>query len=97
MEDNLYIEVKEYLKIDEDNESELKPIIDAAKIYIQNAGVKNIPGMETNELYVLAVKLLVGHWYENRESVTIGGISKKLEFSLDAILTQLLYSYDYEV
>ena len=33
-----------------------------------------------------ALKLLVGHWYENREGVITGTISKALEFSIDALL-----------
>ena len=33
-----------------------------------------------------AVKLLVGHWYENREGVLTGTISKEIEFSVKALL-----------
>lgn len=33
-----------------------------------------------------AVKLLVGHWYENRESVLVGTISKEIEFAATALL-----------
>lgn len=33
-----------------------------------------------------ALLLLCGHWYENRESVLIGTISKNLEHTLDALL-----------
>ena len=35
-----------------------------------------------------AIKLLCGHWYENRESVLVGSISKQLEFTLTALLWQ---------
>lgn len=34
-----------------------------------------------------AIKLLVGHWYENREAMLIGQVSKQLEFTLNALLT----------
>jgi uncharacterized phiE125 gp8 family phage protein len=33
-----------------------------------------------------AMLLLIGHWYENRESVLIGTISKPLEFGVQALL-----------
>ena len=34
-----------------------------------------------------ALRMLVGHWYENREAVLIGTISKEIEFSVDSLLT----------
>jgi uncharacterized phiE125 gp8 family phage protein len=33
-----------------------------------------------------AMKLLVGHWYENRETVNIGNITSTLEFTVKALL-----------
>lgn len=33
-----------------------------------------------------AIKLLCGHWYENREEVIVGTISKQVEFAVDALL-----------
>lgn len=33
-----------------------------------------------------AVLLLVGHWYENREAVLVGSISKELEFAVTSLL-----------
>lgn len=33
-----------------------------------------------------AVKMLVAHWYVNRETVLVGTISKPLEYSLEALL-----------
>lgn len=38
------------------------------------------------ESIIHAIKLLVGHWYENREAVLTGTISKELEFAVDALL-----------
>ena len=81
-------EIKEYMRIDEDHEDILiQTLITSAEIYLSNAGV--IVGYE-NPLYGLAVKLLVLHWYENREVI---GDAKKLAYSLDNIITQLAYSY----
>jgi uncharacterized phiE125 gp8 family phage protein len=36
-----------------------------------------------------AIKLLVSHWYEHREAVLTGTISKEIEFSLQMLLRQL--------
>lgn len=36
--------------------------------------------------YRHAMKLLVAHWFRNRESVLIGSISKELEFSLESLI-----------
>jgi uncharacterized phiE125 gp8 family phage protein len=36
-----------------------------------------------------AIKMLVGHWYANRESVLVGSISKELEFAVSALLANL--------
>lgn len=33
-----------------------------------------------------AMKLLIGHWYENRETSLVGTISKELEFTVGALL-----------
>ena len=33
-----------------------------------------------------AMKLLIGHWYENREAVLVGTISKKIEFAVQSLL-----------
>jgi uncharacterized phiE125 gp8 family phage protein len=35
-----------------------------------------------------AIKMLVAHWYENRETVLIGTISKELELSYKAIISR---------
>jgi hypothetical protein len=51
-----------------------------------NAGVNKD---YTKELYKLAIKLLVGHWYSNRDIV---GKADKLAFSLDSMILQLKYT-----
>lgn len=35
---------------------------------------------------IQAMLLLIGHWYENRSSVHIGGITKAIEYSTEALL-----------
>ena len=83
-------EIKNYMRIDEDyDDSLINSLIEAANLYMLNAGVKNTE----NDLYKLAIKMLVLHWYENREVI---GEAKKLAFSLDNIITQLQYCYEVE-
>ena len=81
-------EIKNYMRIDDDTDDSLiNSLIESANIYLLNAGVQNFE----NDLYKLAVKMLVLHWYENREVI---GEARKLSFSLDNIITQLKYCYE---
>lgn len=34
----------------------------------------------------MAMRLLIGHWWEHREAVMVGSITKELEFSVEALL-----------
>ena len=82
-------EIKLFLRIDDNSENTLiESFKSAAEEYLENAGVIED---YSKELYKLAIKLLVSHWYENRDSVLVGSISKKLEYSLNSILIQLQY------
>lgn len=40
-----------------------------------------------------AIKLLVAHWFRNRETVLVGSISKELEFALSALMVQFRGNY----
>lgn len=81
-------EVKEYLRVDgTDEDIGIQGLINAAEAYLTNAGVIKD---ETNELYKLAVKMLVVNWYENRQAI---GKADKLAFGLDSIISQLKYCY----
>lgn len=82
-------EIKEYMRLDEDYDDLLiQTLITSAETYLLNAGVRE---NYENNLYGLAIKMLVLHWYENREVI---GEAKKLSFSLDSIITQLVYCYE---
>ena len=37
----------------------------------------------------MAVKLLVGHWYENRETVALGASPQSMPFAVDALVTAM--------
>lgn len=83
-------EIKLFLRVDSDEDDTLIEGLQlAGEEYLTNAGIiKDY----TKELYKLAIRLLVSHWYDNRESVVIGSISKNLEFSLASMITQLKYT-----
>ena len=80
-------ELKLFLRIDGNDENLLiQGLQSAAEEYMLNAGVYKD---YTKFLYSLAVKMLVGHWYENRSVV---GKADKLAFSLDTMILQLKYT-----
>ncbi|GMA48659.1 DNA-packaging protein [Alicyclobacillus contaminans] len=81
-------DVKLYLRIDgTDDDAMLQGMMGAADSYIANAVGADVD--KTSALYELAAKLLISHWYENREPV---GSASALAFSLDSILMQLRYT-----
>lgn len=78
-------ELKLYLRIDHDEEDDLlSALLVSADNYFKNAGCNTNNG----HLYELALKILVSHWYENREIV---GKADSLSHSLDSIIIQLRY------
>ena len=84
-------EAKQFLRLETDFTDEdefINSLIMAAEQYIKNATGKIFDN--TNQLAVLAVKLLISHWYDNRQIDTSTAVNK-LNFSLDCILTQLIY------
>ena len=54
--------------------------------------VKYVCGYYASNLIPKAIKqamlLLIGHWYENREAVLVGTVSKTIEFAVQALLSQ---------
>lgn len=83
-------ELKTFLKIDSEEEDNLINTLQfAAEEYLVNAGVSKD---YNKELYKLAIKILVSHWYENREVEMIGKKISKIAFGLDTIITQLKYT-----
>lgn len=85
-------ELKLFLRIDGGEEDTLIQGLQlGAEEYLLNAGINKD---YSKELYKLATKLLVGHWYSNRE---VTGKANKLAFSLDTIILQLKYTQVQEV
>lgn len=88
-------EMKDFLRVDlEDDDNEIMGLIIAAEVYLKNAGC--IVDYN-NFLFVLAIKLLVSHWYENRMIVSSVGVKSNLSYSLESIITQLKYAYGDEL
>lgn len=78
--------VKAYARVDgTDEDEQIIGMIKAAELYLENAGAQP----QDNELYILAVSMLVLHWYDNRNPV--GVVSRELDYSLKAITAQLKY------
>lgn len=85
-------ELKLYLKFDTDDQDEWlkKTLIPAINGYFKNAGI-DVEMLKDEPLYHLAVQMLATHWNENRGVI---GNTKNISFGLEAIITQLRYSYD---
>lgn len=76
---------KEYLRIDGDQDDELLGLlINAAKEYMSNSGVKE----QESDLYQLGIMMLVTHWYENREPVSVT-LPHALTMGLQSVILQL--------
>lgn len=60
-------QIKDYLRIDEDlteDDELIGSLIEAATDYLEQTTGKKYS--DNSQLFVLAVKMLVAHWYENR-------------------------------
>lgn len=80
-------DIKQFLRVDgSEDDTLIQGFQLAAEEYLSNAGVNKD---YTKELYKLAIKLLVGHWFDNRAVV---GTNAKLSFSLETIITQLKFT-----
>lgn len=79
-------QAKLYCRIDNDEENELiQNLIDTADSYIKTACGEYDKDSSKAEL---CQKILVNHWYENREAT---GSSKGIKYSLDNLLLQIRY------
>lgn len=84
-------ELKEYLKIDgTDEDITISNLQLATEVYLKNTGITKD---YTNDLYKVAIKLLVAHWYTNRDTYT-DMRTAKLDFSLETIIFSLKYSQE---
>lgn len=93
-------ELKEYLRIDGDDEySSLSMFLQSSIAYLENAGVKQPKdyyleknGTEIFALHRLAIMMLATHFYENRiaiTSTTIKVAQIPIPYGLQSIILQL--------
>lgn len=84
-------ELKLFLRIDGNDEDVLIQGLQlSAEEYLLIGGVvKNYE----RELYKLVVRLLVSHWYENRE-IFINMKTTKVDYSIQAMIFSLKYSQE---
>ncbi|NEU29939.1 phage gp6-like head-tail connector protein [bacterium LRH843] len=93
-------ELKEYLRIDGDEEnSSLSMFLQASVSYLENAGVKKpsdpykqVDGVDVHSLYRLAVHMLATHFYENRVVInptTVKVAQIPIPYGLQSMILQL--------
>lgn len=83
-------ELKLFLRIDgEEEDTLIEGLKLGAEEYLKNVGITKD---YSKELYKLAIRILVSHWYENRSVETVGKNVSKIGFGLDTIITQLKYT-----
>lgn len=79
-------DVKEYLKIDDDEENtQIQEFIDIAVEELEDSGIKD----QSTKSYGMAIKLLVANYYEERRPQVIGTVTANLSFSLERIILRL--------
>lgn len=90
-------EVKEFLKIDYDDEDSLiEELIEVAESYLYGATGKYFDS--SNKKAKLYCKVLINEWYKDR-SLTMSStknlsVTEKIRYTLQSILLQLKYSGD---
>lgn len=85
---------KLHCKVDGDDEDDLiQGYIDAAVAHVEQHCDRTLVETPTGPEQMAytkdvdqAILLLVGHWYANREAVTIGAASSKVDFAVGALL-----------
>ncbi len=73
--------LREYVREDEDSDSELTPFLEAAMLYAEGAGVERD---DESPLYDLLVYMIAGHWYDNRGIVSFSTAQGKTEIPVAA-------------
>ena len=88
-------ETKEWLRMDEEDEdSTIELLIQAAEEYLKNATGRVFDS--TNNQARLFCLILVTEWFENRDMIG-SKVSEKVRFSVQSMLLQLQYSEEGEV
>ena len=101
--------LKKYLRVDTNDEDDLiSTQLSAADKYISGkvsktqallgtseTGEKTYAALTEDPLYQQCVRLMVSHWYDNREIVAKGTIVTGIQHTVDAILAHIEGCSDY--
>lgn len=90
-------ELKEYLRIDGDEEdTTLSSFIFAAQDFLKDAGVKQpkdyyliVDGKDVFARHRLAIMMLATHWYENRTIYANGNTKNEVPYGVQTLILQL--------
>lgn len=94
-------QVKKYLRLesdDTDQDALLEGFISGAEDFIKNTTGKlfaDDSAGKPESLYILAIQMLVAHWYDNRGAASEKNVSD-LPYSLNAVIQHLSLSSSYE-
>lgn len=83
--------VKLYARIDDDFEN-IEDYINAAEEYISSCGVNEAKLVKDGreELYLLSVKMLTKHWYDNRD-LSMSTNKKEMPLGFNALVNKLQF------
>ena len=83
--------VKLYARIDDDFEN-IEDYINAAEEYISSCGVNEAKLVKDGreELYLLSVKMLIKHWYDNRD-LQMTTNKKEMPLGFNALVNKLQF------
>ncbi|MHC5226903.1 head-tail connector protein [Enterococcus sp. LJL99] len=81
-------ELKNYLRVDTSLDDSLLDVLkESAENYITNA-IENAEEVKQDKRFELAVALLVGSWYAQREN-TVQGSIQEIPLGVQSLITQL--------
>lgn len=89
-------ELKLYLRLDATDTTEdslLTSLNATAEEYLKNATGFTF-STDVPEMAKMIIKLLVAHWYENREVVSSSYNNEKVHFTVESLINQLTYTHE---
>ena len=95
---NELTQVKNYLRIDDDITSDdeiLQELISASKAYISRSTGKKF--INDDSVMQMLVKLLVSHWYTNRNAMNGKANASEIPHTITTMLNHIEISPSYEV
>lgn len=90
-------DIKNYLRLDDDGDDVLlKSLFKAAQKYVEEKTGKTCP--KNDEVWNICIKILVAHWYENRQAQAVSTRSNlvTVDHTVDALIMHIALSGAYE-